>query len=182
MAALAGAIGASLGRMVAELSGRKKSQAAHAAELQSAAADFQEASRKLAASIDLDAASYKAVVAAHKLPREAAAEQELREAAIQNALKGAIEAPFEIARRAADLFEKLGQLERIASPVMISDVRVGRMMAEAAVRGALENVAVNLESVTDADFVRRARSEARNLASRIGQNRQISKNKVSAST
>lgn len=182
MAALAGALGASLGQMVADLSGRKKSQAAYAAELQSAAADFREASRKLAASIDLDAASYKAVVAAHKLPRGTAAEHELREAAIQEALKGAIDAPFEVARRAAGLFEKLGQLERISSPVTISDLRVGRLMAEAAVRGALENVTINLESVTDADFVRRARSEAEKLAARIGQDRQISKNKVSAST
>ena len=182
VAALAGALGASLGQMVADLSGRKKSQAAYAAELQSAAADFREASRKLAASIDLDAASYKAVVAAHKLPRGTAAEHELREAAIQEALKGAIDAPFEVARRAAGLFEKLGQLERISSPVTISDLRVGRLMAEAAVRGALENVTINLESVTDADFVRRARSEAEKLAARIGQDRQISKNKVSAST
>jgi glutamate formiminotransferase / formiminotetrahydrofolate cyclodeaminase len=172
VAALAGALGAALGRMVSELSGRKKSQAAHAAELAAAATDFQDLSQKLAAAIDRDAASYEAVMAAHKLPRGSAAEQGVREEAIQAALKGAIEAPFEIARRAADLFEKLGQLERIASPSMISDVRVGRLMAEAAVRGAVENVAVNLESVTDTEFADRARREASALVAHVAEHRQ----------
>jgi len=182
VSALAGALGASLGRMVAELSGRKKSQAAHAEELSAAAAAFEEASQRLTTAIDLDAASYEAVVAAHKLPRVSAAEREIRQVAIQNALKGAIEAPFEIARRSADLFEKLGQLERISSPSMISDVRVGRLMAAAAVRGALENVTVNLESVTDAEFIRRARSDAEALAARVVVNQQTSERKISAST
>jgi formiminotetrahydrofolate cyclodeaminase len=52
---------------------------------------------------------------------------------------------------------------------MMSDVRVGRMMAATAVRGALENVAANLESITDPAFVTRARSESGSLASRIAE-------------
>ena len=179
-AAMAGALAASLGHMVADLSSRKKSQAAHAKELSAAAVDFRDASQRLAASIDRDAASYEAVVAAHKLPRGSAAEQELRQAAIQTALKGAIEAPLEIGRRAADLFERLGQLERIASTSMISDVRVGRLLAAAAVRGAVENVTINLESVTDTEFNRRARSEADALAARVIEH-STSGNKISAS-
>ncbi len=35
---------------------------------------------------------------------------------------------------------------------MLSDIRVGRLMAAAAVQGALDNVAINLESITDAAF------------------------------
>ena len=65
---------------------------------------------------------------------------------------------------------------------MISDVRVGRLMAEAALRGALENVAVNLESVTDAEFIRRARSEADAITARVAVNHQTSERKISAST
>jgi hypothetical protein len=41
------------------------------------------------------------------------------------------------------------------------------MMAATAVRGALENVGTNLESVTDAAFANRVRSEALSLGSRI---------------
>jgi formiminotetrahydrofolate cyclodeaminase len=50
---------------------------------------------------------------------------------------------------------------------MLSDVCVGRMMAATAVRGALANVSVNLESVTDATFDSHVRSEVLSLESRI---------------
>ena len=50
---------------------------------------------------------------------------------------------------------------------MLSDVRVARMMAATAARGALENVATNLGTITDAVFVERARDDGHSLASRI---------------
>ena len=55
----------------------------------------------------------------------------------------------------------------MASRSMLSDTRVGRLMAAAAVEGALENVAINLESITDAGFSARMRSESELLISRI---------------
>ncbi len=97
-------------------------------------------------------------------------ERKQRDHAIQQAFEGAIEAPLEIAREAVEVFEKLGQLEAMSAPSMVSDVRVGRMMAATAVRGALENVRINLESVTDAAFAARARAEAESLAARIAEN------------
>lgn len=109
------------------------------------------------------------MLAAHKLPRETMEEQRRRDLAIQQAFQAAVEAPLEVARKAAEVFERLGQLESMSAPSMLSDVRVGRMMAATAVRGALENVATNLESIADPAFVSRARSEARSLASRIAE-------------
>ena len=75
---------------------------------------------------------------------------------------------MEVARRAAVVFDLLGKLEKIASPSMLSDIRVGRLMAGAAVQGALENVAINLQSITDSGFSTRLRSESELLAARIG--------------
>jgi formiminotetrahydrofolate cyclodeaminase len=43
------------------------------------------------------------------------------------------------------------------------------MMAAAAARGALENVAINLDSITDAAFVKRARSESASLAAKVSE-------------
>jgi len=167
IAALAGSLGAALGQMVAGISFKKKSLAAHAQPLADLAEQLRRASRSLTVGIDRDAASFESVLAAHRLPRGTAEEQDGRNLAIQQALKGAVNAPLEIARNAAEVFEMLGQLEPLAGPSMLSDVRVGRMMAATAVRGALENVAINLGSITDADFSSRARSEALSLASRI---------------
>ena len=170
VAALAGALGASIGQMVAGLSRKKKSLAGYAAPLETALAGFDAAAQELTAAIDRDASSYESVLVAHRLPRETTEEQKDRDRAIQRAFQSAVEAPLEIARKAAEVFEKLGQLEAMSAPSMVSDVRVGRMMAATAVRGALENVRINLESVTDPAFASKARSEAGSLAARIAEN------------
>jgi formiminotetrahydrofolate cyclodeaminase len=167
VAALAGALGASLGQMVAELSRKKKSQAAHVEQLSETVAEFNAASRVLAEAIDRDAVSFESVMAAYKLPQSNAEERQRRERAVQLALQGAAQVPIEVARRAAEIFERLGQLESISSPSMLSDVRVGRLVAAAGVRGALENVAINLESITDAGFSERMRSESASLLARV---------------
>jgi glutamate formiminotransferase / formiminotetrahydrofolate cyclodeaminase len=169
VAALAGALAASVGQMAAGLSRARKSQAAYGERLEAAAKDFEAASRALTEAIDLDAASFNAVLHAQKLPRDTAEQQSARDCAIQQALQHAAEVPLDVARKAADIFDKLGQLEPMSSPSMLSDVRVGRLMAVAAVRGSLENVAINLESITDAGFTSRMRIESRTIASRVAE-------------
>jgi glutamate formiminotransferase len=170
VAALAGALSASLGEMIAGLSRKKKSQATHVDALSEALAEFQAASRKLAEAIDRDAASFESVMAAYKLPQAAPEDQGRRNDAIQQTLQRAATIPLEVARKATEVFEGLGQLEPMASPSMVSDIRVGRLMAVAAVRGALENVAINLESITDAAFTARMQSESQSLVLRISEN------------
>lgn len=169
VAALAGSLGAALGQMVADISRKKKSLAAHAERLEKMAGELREASRALAEGIDRDAASYESVLVAHRLPKDTAEAQQRRDRAIQQAFMGAVNVPLEMARRAADVFEALGQLEPTAGTSMLSDVRVGRMMAATAVRGALENVNTNLASITDAAFAGRVRSEALSLGARVSE-------------
>ena len=74
---------------------------------------------------------------------------------------------MEVARACAEIFGELGQLEGISSPSRLSDIRVARLMAAAAVRGALENVAINLESIADSEFTARLRAESVSLRTRI---------------
>jgi formiminotetrahydrofolate cyclodeaminase len=169
VAAMAGALAASLGQMVASLSRKKKSQAAHVDQLSDALAEFQASARALSEAIDRDAASFSYVMAAYKLPKDTSELERQRDAAIQQALYGAASVPLEVARAAAEVFDRLGQLESISSPSMYSDIRVGRLMAAAAVRGALENVAINLESITDSEFVTRLRAESTTLSARVAE-------------
>ena len=169
VSAHAGALAASLGQMVAGLSRKKKSQSAFVEQLTEAVSDFHAASRALAEAVDRDAASFESVMAAYKLPQGTPKEQRKRDEAIQASLRGAAEVPLEVAHKAANVFERLGQLESITSASMLSDIRVGRLMAAAAVRGALENVAINLESITDVGFAQRLRLESATLLARIGE-------------
>ena len=106
-------------------------------------------------------------MAAYKLPQETSEDKTNRDAAIQQALHGAATVPLEVARKAADVFDRLGALRKISSPSMASDVRVGRLMAAAGVHGALANVEINLESITDAKLAADLRAESASLAARV---------------
>src|SRR3989442_1995733 len=167
VAALAGGLAASLGQMVAGLSRKKKSQAAYVEQLSAAVAELRAAAEALAEAIDRDAASYEAVMAAAKLPKETKEDERLREEAIQRATRGAAEVPLYVAETAVELYERLGQLEPISAASMLSDLRVGRLMAAAAARGALENVAINLESISDAAYVAAMQKRATALEARL---------------
>ena len=167
VAALAGALAASLGQMVAGLSRTKKSQAAYVEQLSAAVAELRKSADALAEAIDQDAASYDAVLKAMRLPKGTAEEQAKRDAAIQAATKGAAEVPVRVAETALAVYESLGQLEPISSASMSSDLRVGRLMAAAAVRGALENVAINLGGLTDEAYVAAMKSRAAGIEARL---------------
>jgi glutamate formiminotransferase/formiminotetrahydrofolate cyclodeaminase len=170
VAALAGALAASLGQMVATLSSKKKSQAAYQQQLVEAIPEFSGAARALTEAIDRDAAAFDAVMAAFQLPKETPGEQRRRDEAIAKATRGATEIPMQVAESALKVYEQLGQLESAASASMMSDVRVGRLMAVAAVRGALENVAINLHSLSDTEYVGRMQAKAAAIEARLGEN------------
>ena len=167
MAAMAGALAASLGEMVAGLSSKKKSQSAFAVQLNASIEILRQAVRKLAAAIDRDAQSYEAVMRAHKLPKESVNDRATRDAAIQDATRHAADVPMETALAATEVFEQLVQLEPMVPSSMLSDVHVGRLMATAAVRGALENVAINLESIHDSSYVSKMKSRSADLEGRV---------------
>jgi glutamate formiminotransferase / formiminotetrahydrofolate cyclodeaminase len=168
VSAFAGALAAALGQMVAGLSRKKKSQAGFADELSAALDEMRRIADELAEAIDRDAASYDAVMAAVKLSHGNTQEMRQREEAIQKATKAAAEVPFEVAERAVELFERLGQLDAIAATSMRSDLQVARLMAEAGARGALANVEINLDGLTDEAYAASTRTKIAALRERLG--------------
>ena len=168
VSALVGALAAALGQMVAGLSRKKKSQAAFADQLSPALDEMRSDADELAEAIDRDAASYDAVIAAFKLPQGEAEEVRQREEAIQRATKGASEVPLQVAERTVALFERFGQLDAIVAASMRSDLQVARLMAEAGARGAVANVEINLEGLTDAAYVASTRMKIAALRERLG--------------
>jgi glutamate formiminotransferase / formiminotetrahydrofolate cyclodeaminase len=169
VSALAGALAASLGQMVAGLSRKKKSQAAFVNQLSEALEQLRRSAAELADAIDRDAASYDAVMVAYKLPQESAEEKRLRDDAIQRATRGAAEVPLQVAERSVALFERLGQLVSIAAASMKSDLEVARLMAAAGARGALANVEINLDSIADASYVASMRAKCAALRERLAE-------------
>src|SRR5262249_22674818 len=153
VSSFAGAMAASLGQMVAGLSRKKKTQVAHVDKLSDALEAMRKDADALAEGIDRDAAAYDEVMAAFKQPQGNPDEIKARNAAIQAATRGAAEVPLHVAERTVALFERLGQLASIAAASMKSDLEVARLMAAAGVKGALANVEINLDGITDAGYV-----------------------------
>lgn len=167
VSALAAAQAAALGAMVAGLSRKKKSQAAHVDALLETLEAVRRAGEEFTRAIDEDAAAYDAVLAAFKLPQGNAGETRKREEAVEAATRGAAEVPLRVAEGAIALGERLGQLEGIAAASMRSDLKVARLMAAAGAHGAIENVEINLESLADKAYVTRLREKIAALRKRL---------------
>lgn len=169
VSALASALAAALGQMVADLSRKKKSQAGFADQLSKELEALRRIAAELTDAIDRDAASYEAVLSAFKLPHSNAEEAQHRERAIQMATRHAAEVPLEVAERSVALFERLGQLTAIATASMKSDLEVARHMAAAGAQGALANVEINLEGITDTGYVAATRRTLEALRERLSE-------------
>ncbi|HEU0367578.1 MAG TPA: glutamate formimidoyltransferase [Candidatus Acidoferrum sp.] len=168
VSAFAAALAAALGQMVAGLSRKKKSQAAHVDKLSEHLDALRREAEALTQAIDADAASYDAVMAAFKLPQGGSTEIAQREEAIQKSTKGAAEVPLQVAERAVALLERLRQLETIAAASMKSDLRVARLVAAAGARGAIANVEINLDGIKDQGYVAAKRQAISVLIDKLG--------------
>jgi len=167
VSALVVALAAALGQMVAGLSRKKKSQAAHVDKLSAELDSLRRTADDLASAIDRDAASFDGVMAAFKLPQSNPEEVQQRDAAIQSATKAASEVPLHVGAHAVALFEQLGQLKPIAAASMQSDLDVAQYMAAAGARGALANVEINLDGLTDSLYVTQMRATVADLRARL---------------
>lgn len=166
-AALAGALAAGLGEMVAKLSAKKKSLAQHAEALRRHAQELEQLRAQLQSAVDRDATSFDAVLEAYRLPKNSEAEKKAREEAIEQANQRATQVPLEVAQTIARVLEHLTQLGPISSPTMASDLKTGTHLGVAGLRGALENVKINLDSLQDRSFQARARAQAAELETRL---------------
>ena len=144
-AAYAGAMGAALAAMVARITVKKESSEA----LRAFAEEMDGLRAEFLRFVDEDSAAYARVAAAMKLPRKTEEEKAARQEAIQGALLGASRVPLEVARTARRLLDACERAVESASPMTASDVGVGALMAEAALRGAALNVMINLASIKD---------------------------------
>jgi formiminotetrahydrofolate cyclodeaminase len=162
-AALAGALGAALVQMTANLTiGRPR-----LADVEDQARRIEDRAgalrRQLAELGDADSAAFDTVSAAYKLPRTDDAQKAARTQAIQSALHTAAEVPMQTARVCAEVLAVAEEAAPILNPAVISDVVVGAVLIQAALESAAINVEINLAAMTDASAAERFSGELRQI-------------------
>ena len=167
IAALSGAISASLLEMVASLTIGKKGYEEFEEEMKEISIVVLEYRNKLIADIDKDSNAYDAVMAAYRLPKSNDEERDRRSGAIQETLKNAVLVPLEVAKMGLDIIKLAGNIVRDGNKNAITDGAVAAMMARTALLSALYNIKINLSSIKDEAFVNEISDQVRDMEIKI---------------
>jgi glutamate formiminotransferase/formiminotetrahydrofolate cyclodeaminase len=152
VAALMGALGASLGGMVANLSAGKRGWDDKLEYFSDWAVKAQQLKDELLSLVDEDTAAFNKVMDAFALPKESAEEKAVRSRAIEEATKYAAEVPLKVMETASKSYELLSEMADKGNPASISDVGVGALATRACIEGAALNVRINLGQLKDEKF------------------------------
>jgi glutamate formiminotransferase/formiminotetrahydrofolate cyclodeaminase len=143
VAALAGALGAAMGTMVANLSAHRRGWDSRWQEFSDWAVRGKECQEAMLRLVDEDTIAFNLLLEALRMPRDGRVEESARAAAVEAATRRAIEVPLEVMATALDAMAVLEAMAATGLPTSISDVGVGALLARAAIRGAHLNVRIN---------------------------------------
>ena len=152
VAALMGALGASLGGMVANLSAGKRGWDDKLEYFSNWAVKAQQLKDELLALVDEDTAAFNKVMDTFALPKESADEKAARATAIEEATKYAAQVPLKVMETASKSYELLAKMAEKGNPASVSDVGVGALATRACIEGAALNVRINLTQLKDERF------------------------------
>src|SRR5437764_2029115 len=164
VAALMGALGVSLGGMVANLSAGKRGWDDKLEYFSVWAVKAQQLKDELLSLVDEDTNAFNKVMDAFALPKNSLEEKAARTVAIEEATKHAAEVPLKVMETAAKSYELLSEMADNGNPASVSDVGVGALATRACIEGAAMNVRINLGQLKDEKFKLQLQERARNVS------------------
>jgi glutamate formiminotransferase/formiminotetrahydrofolate cyclodeaminase len=144
-----GALGVSLGGMVANLSAGKRGWEEKLSFFSDWAVKAQQLKDEMLFLVDEDTAAFNKVMAAFALPKSSAEEKTARSDAIESANKYAAEIPLRVMETASKAYPLLAEMAEKGNPASVSDVGVGLLAVRACIDGAALNVRINLAGLKD---------------------------------
>jgi glutamate formiminotransferase/formiminotetrahydrofolate cyclodeaminase len=152
VAAYVGALGVSLGTMVANLSSHKRGWDERWEEFSDVAERGQKFKDELLRLVDEDTRAFNKIMDAFGLPKKTQEEKDVRAKAIEEASKYAMEIPFKVMQTAYESINVMRAMAENGNPNSVSDAGVGALCALTAVEGAYLNVKINAQGIKDKSF------------------------------
>lgn len=163
VAAYCGALAASLGGMVANLSAHKRGWDERWEEFSEYAVEAEKLKLQLLDLVDKDTAAFNLILEAFGLPKNTEEEKQKRSLAIQEATKTAILTPLETMRVALKAIKLCGDMVEKGNPNSMTDAAVGALCARTAIIAAELNVRINLVDLKDQAFKAKCISESQQI-------------------
>jgi formiminotetrahydrofolate cyclodeaminase len=161
--ALSGALAASLGNMVSNLTIGKKKYKDVEEEIKKINETLEKYRDTFLEEMEEDAKAFNEVINALKLPRNTDDEKKVRNTAIQESTKKATLVPLKIAKNALEVMELIEVLVEKGNKQVLSDAAIAVIMAKSAIMGGIYNIKINLPNIMDEDFVSDLEKQIRNM-------------------
>ena len=163
IAAYVGALGVSLGTMVANLSAHKPGWDEQWEFYSKWAVKGQKYKNELLFLVDEDTNAFNKIIGGFRMPKSNETEIRVRNEAIENATKYATEIPFKVMETAYQSMEVMISMSKEGLQNSLSDAGVGALCARTAVIGAYFNVRINAKDIKDRAFAEKILSDAKSI-------------------
>jgi formiminotetrahydrofolate cyclodeaminase len=163
VSAAVGTLAASMVCMVANLTLANKKYADHHDEAKQAVDRLMALIGKLKDLTYEDMQAFDDYMAVFRMPKETDEDKKARAEAMQKAAKRATNVPLDICKACLEVIKEADLLSKYGNLMAISDVGVGAMVGEAAMRACMLSVDINLPSIKDPDFKAQVKAERARL-------------------
>lgn len=163
ISAYVGALGVSLGTMVANLSAHKPGWDDQWKYYSKWAEKGQMYKNELLYLVDEDTRAFNKIIAAFRLPKNTDQEMLERKSAIEEATKEATRVPFRVMQTAYKSMEVMLEMAENGLQNSLSDAGVGALCARTAVIGAYYNVRINAKDIKDKAFADKILKDAKSV-------------------
>ena len=150
--AVAAAVGASLGQMVASLTLGKKRYADVQGRIEELIPRFEAVRDELLVLADEDAKAFEPLSRAYGLPKGTEEERVHNAEVMEAALRAACEPPLKIMEKTCEAIDLVDEVSRIGTRIAISDAGAGATLLSAALKAVSLNIFINAKSMADREY------------------------------
>ena len=158
VSAVVATLGASMVAMVGNLTVSNKKYAEFHGQAKEAVDRIMGHIEKLKELTNQDIAAFDAYMAVFRMPKETDEDKKARAEAMESAAKNATLVPLEICKTCLEVIKEAEVLATYGNKMAISDVGVGAMVADTALRACMLSVDINIPSIKDQDFVKEVKN------------------------